>query len=210
MKAFSGLAQSALAQGALDGKTNELIAIAVSVAATIASAYMSRRRSIAGPRARKSSKRWAWRSIWARTFGYVCQPRARRLYSVRGAQGGRRINLCEDPMIPNPSSSSAGSDPLTIELEALDQGLDSGDIIVVDVREPHEYAAGHIPNSVSLPLSNFDPGDLPTGKPVVLVCQSGKRSLAALGRARAAGRNDVRHYAGGVAGWRAHGGPLTL
>jgi rhodanese-related sulfurtransferase len=149
-------------------------------------------------------------AIYIGAFGYVCQPRARRIYSVRGAQGGGRINVSEDKMIPNPTPSSAGSDPLTIELEALDQGLDSGEIIVVDVREPHEYAAGHIPNSVSMPLSNFDPGDLPTGKPVVLVCQSGKRSLAALVRARAAGRDDVRHYAGGVAGWRTHGGPLTV
>lgn len=100
--------------------------------------------------------------------------------------------------------------PLTIELEALDEGLDAGDLVVVDVREPHEYAAGHIPNSVSLPLSTFDPADLPTGRPVVLVCQAGKRSLAALGKARAAGRDDVRHYEGGVSGWRMHGGPLTL
>jgi rhodanese-related sulfurtransferase len=100
--------------------------------------------------------------------------------------------------------------PLTIDLNALDEALDAGELIVVDVREPHEYAAGHIPDSVSLPLSTFDPADLPTEKPVVLVCQAGKRSPAALTKARAAGRADVRHYEGGVSGWRMHGGPLTL
>ena len=48
MKAFAALAQSGLTEGALDGKTKELIAIAVSIAArvTIASAFTTRRRSI--------------------------------------------------------------------------------------------------------------------------------------------------------------------
>jgi rhodanese-related sulfurtransferase len=102
------------------------------------------------------------------------------------------------------------SNPLTIDLEALGEGLDSGEVIVVDVREPHEYAAGHIPDSVNLPLSTFDPAELPADKPVVLVCQSGKRSLSALNRARATRRADVRHYEGGVSGWRMHGGTLTV
>jgi hypothetical protein len=68
MKAFSALAQSALAQGALDGKTKELIAIAIRSRfdATTVSPSTSRRRSITTRRARKSSKRWAWRSICER------------------------------------------------------------------------------------------------------------------------------------------------
>ena len=48
---------------------------------------------------------------------------------------------------------------------------------------------------------------------MVLICQAGARSKNALNQARAAGRGDVRHYAGGMNGWRSRGGdvdPLRL
>ena len=81
---------------------------------------------------------------------------------------------------------------------------------MVDVREPHEFATGHIPNALNMPTSSFDPKELPQGKPVVLVCQAGGRSRNALNKARAIGRDDVRHFAGGMNGWRSHNGPVTL
>jgi rhodanese-related sulfurtransferase len=43
----------------------------------------------------------------------------------------------------------------------------------VDLREPHEYAGGHIPGSVNHPLSGFDPARVPRGERVVLACQAG-------------------------------------
>ena len=81
---------------------------------------------------------------------------------------------------------------------------------VVDVREPHEYAAGHIPHAQNHPLSSFDPAQLPTGKPVVLVCQAGARSARAMDQAHAHGRSDVIHYLPGTGGWRAQGGPVAM
>jgi rhodanese-related sulfurtransferase len=41
------------------------------------------------------------------------------------------------------------------------------------------------------------------------MCGSGKRSLAALNKAQASGRKDVKHYPGGMAGWRAHNGEVA-
>lgn len=79
---------------------------------------------------------------------------------------------------------------------------------VIDVREPHEYAAGRIPNAQNHPLSSFDPSQLPKDKPVVLVCQAGGRSARALQAAHDAGRTDIVHYAGGTGGWIARGGPV--
>ena len=81
---------------------------------------------------------------------------------------------------------------------------------VIDVREAHEYAAGHLPHAVNHPLSQFDPSRLPADKPVVLVCQAGSRSARALQQAHAAGRSDVTHYPHGTGGWKARGGALVM
>jgi rhodanese-related sulfurtransferase len=51
--------------------------------------------------------------------------------------------------------------------------------IVIDVREPMEYASGHISGSLNIPLARITQADLPGG-PLVLVCQSGNRSAKAL------------------------------
>src|SRR5271157_2046585 len=108
------------------------------------------------------------------------------------------------------SRSGHGSDPDVVDFDDLEEAVGAGAWTVVDVREPHEFAAGHIPNALNLPLSRFDPQELPRGKPVVLLCQAGGRSRNALMRARTIGRDDVKHYAGGMNGWRSQGGAVTL
>ena len=80
---------------------------------------------------------------------------------------------------------------------------------LIDVREPGEYASGHVAGAENRPLSSFDAAALPDDKPVVLMCRSGARSAQALAKARAAGRADVRHYRGGVMGWAEAGGKLV-
>lgn len=100
-----------------------------------------------------------------------------------------------------------------ISIEELKQGLADGTILLVDCREPNEYAAGHIPGAVLNPLQKFDPAALPKqpGKRVVLSCRTGGRSLKALELAQAAGRTDVTaHYPGGMQGWQAAGGPVEV
>lgn len=79
---------------------------------------------------------------------------------------------------------------------------------IIDVREPHEFNSGHIPGAVNHPLSHFDPARMSQDKPVVLICHAGSRSAAALRRALAAGKQNARHYPGGMSGWRARGGPV--
>ena len=95
-----------------------------------------------------------------------------------------------------------------IEHEDMQKAVESGECHIVDVREPNEYAAGHIPGAKSHPLSSFDPTKLPTGKPLILVCQAGGRSSRALQAAMAAGRTDVVHYAPGTGGWLSRGGAV--
>ncbi len=44
-----------------------------------------------------------------------------------------------------------------LDRDTVKRGLSDGSMLVIDVREQHEYAAGHIPGAVSHPLSEFDP-----------------------------------------------------
>ncbi|MET0745823.1 MAG: rhodanese-like domain-containing protein [Microvirga sp.] len=97
--------------------------------------------------------------------------------------------------------------PVDLDREDVKRGLADGSLLVVDVREPHEFAAGHIPGSLSLPLSTFDPADLPEGR-VVFSCAAGVRSLRAIEIARAAGLALDEHYKGGFKDWSAAGEPV--
>ena len=114
-------------------------------------------------------------------------------------------------MFFNPfSRPAAAAAPDTIDFEAFEKAVRDGAAAIVDVREPHEFAAGHVPEALNLPLSRFDPRQLPSDKPVVLICRSGRRSLTALHAARAIGRKEVTHYAEGMIGWGSRNGALAF
>lgn len=89
--------------------------------------------------------------------------------------------------------------------------IESGDAVVVDVREPEEFAAGHIAGAVNMPLSSFDPAQIPhpQGKTVVLNCLGGKRSGMALDKCGVAQSVVDTHLAGGFAAWRSAGLPVA-
>jgi len=107
-------------------------------------------------------------------------------------------------------SKLRGGDALpTIEHEAFARAVQQKSCTIVDVREPEEYAAGHVPGAINLPLSRFSSADLPKSGPVVVVCQAGGRSAKALRQALDAGRKDIRHYAPGTGGWRDRGGAVA-
>jgi len=94
-----------------------------------------------------------------------------------------------------------------LDRETIKQGLADGSLLLIDVREDHEFASGRIPGSVSLPLSRFDVTDLPegTGRRVVFSCAAGIRSVQALALAQAAGLTLTEHYQGGFKDWLASG-----
>lgn len=88
--------------------------------------------------------------------------------------------------------------------------VQEGAVTLVDVREPAEFAAGHIPGAVNHPLSSFDPSRLPAdGKPVILYCAAGGRSGTALGRCRDARADVDTHLAGGIGSWQRAGLPVA-
>jgi rhodanese-related sulfurtransferase len=93
--------------------------------------------------------------------------------------------------------------------EEVAAGLEEGRVLLIDVREDKETAAERIPGSVLMPLSAFDPLDIPNpeGRMVVFSCRSGNRSVKASEIAQAAGLAYDAHLAGGILGWRAAGYP---
>jgi rhodanese-related sulfurtransferase len=93
--------------------------------------------------------------------------------------------------------------------EEVSKGLAEGRYLLVDVREPNEVAVEAYPGAVVVPLSTFDPQDIPDpeGKQVVFACRSGKRSVTASLAAQAGGLAYDKHLAGGMLAWKAAGLP---
>ncbi|WP_448204969.1 rhodanese-like domain-containing protein [Azospirillum sp. sgz302134] len=89
--------------------------------------------------------------------------------------------------------------------------LKDGTATIVDVREPHEHRAAHIPGAVLNPLSAFDPGRVPAaeGKHLVFHCQSGRRCGPAAAKMVESGyAGTIHRLNGGMAAWLASGGPV--
>lgn len=81
-------------------------------------------------------------------------------------------------------------------------------IVLIDVREPNEYAQTHIKGAILVPLSNFDPQSLPGGKRIVFHCGIGGRSARAVAACQAAGVAIDSHMKGGIQAWIAAGLPV--
>lgn len=87
-------------------------------------------------------------------------------------------------------------------------GWESGDT-VLDVRTPDEYALGHLPGAVNVPIDRLAPaaGSLPPGQ-VITTCSAGMRAERAARRLAALGR-DALWIRGGVKAWQAAGLPVV-
>ncbi len=86
-------------------------------------------------------------------------------------------------------------------------GLDAGEILLIDVREPDEIAAERIHGGIDAPLKSFNPGAFPDpqGKRVVFYCRSGNRSVTSSLLAQQAGLPYDAHMAGGIKAWKTAG-----
>lgn len=87
------------------------------------------------------------------------------------------------------------------------EAVQSKSAILIDVREPREYASERIHGALLFPLSTFDPGALPIDKTreMIFHCGSGKRSADAVARCQAAGIPITTHVRGGLMSWKQAG-----
>ncbi len=98
----------------------------------------------------------------------------------------------------------------TMEPEQIAELLRSGKTLLIDVREPAEYAMERIHGALLFPLSTFDATVLPDDgeRRVIFHCGTGKRSLAAAEKRLAAGHVQAAHMRGGITAWKAAGLPV--
>jgi rhodanese-related sulfurtransferase len=82
--------------------------------------------------------------------------------------------------------------------------------LLLDVREADEWEAGHVAESLHIPMGELGArlDELPTDRPIVAVCRSGARS-GAITEALVSRGYDVVNLAGGLQAWMAEGLPLV-
>ncbi len=80
---------------------------------------------------------------------------------------------------------------------------------LLDVREPWEYLAGHVPGAQLIPLGELEQrvSEVPRDREVLAICHSGQRSLAAAGYLQQLGYTAISNVDGGTAAWIERGYP---
>jgi rhodanese-related sulfurtransferase len=106
------------------------------------------------------------------------------------------------PMVAKGGMGGMGGSVSTADAVRL---INQDKAVLIDVREPAEFAAGHAAGARNVPLSALDGAKgLPTNKavPLVVICATGARSSRAAAQLRKAGYSSVHNLAGGSAAWR--------
>lgn len=89
--------------------------------------------------------------------------------------------------------------------------IQRGELDVVDVREPHEWAGGHVPSARHIPLGQFraNPGSTLCRDGVLFICAAGVRSQTAARVAEGLGFKHLYNLTGGTRGWVSAGLPIV-
>jgi rhodanese-related sulfurtransferase len=106
-----------------------------------------------------------------------------------------------------PLTSGDIQDVSAPQLDELMRSSNGSRPLVVDVREPWEYAQGHIPGALLIPLGQLAArlNELEPGRPVATVCASGNRSQSAAALLGQKGFQKVYNLSGGMYGWQSAG-----
>ncbi|SCU73685.1 Rhodanese-like sulfurtransferase [Cupriavidus necator] len=101
----------------------------------------------------------------------------------------------------------------TVNTATATQLINKRGAVVVDIREPAEYAKGHLPQAKSAPLADLPSRAAGLAKdkaaPIIVVCQTGQRSGKAQAALKEAGYSEIYALEGGIAAWQQAGLPLV-
>ena len=97
-----------------------------------------------------------------------------------------------------------------IDVDGAKRMIDAGGVQVIDAREPHEHAEGHVPGSLRIQhmavLTQAD--KLAKDRPILFICKSGQRSAVAAEFAASLGLTELYNVEGGHVAWAAAGYPM--
>lgn len=96
-----------------------------------------------------------------------------------------------------------------ISAAELHDALQQQRVLLIDVREPNEYNNAHIPGALLCPLANVKELAPPCDTPVVLYCESGRRSRMAYETLASRGFKNLKNLEGGIQRWKQGGYPIT-
>jgi len=108
---------------------------------------------------------------------------------------------------PAVEAPDAASLPDTVDAATVHALQDSPDIFLLDVREPDEYAAGHIPGVTLIPMGEVASrmSELPTDTEIIVTCRTGNRSGQVADFLREQGFTNVHNMEGGIVAWQEAG-----
>jgi phage shock protein E len=98
----------------------------------------------------------------------------------------------------------------TVDVATVKALQGRSDVVVLDVREPSEYDAGHIAGVKLIPMGTVANrlNEIPKDKPVIVTCHSGNRSGQVTEFLRQQGYTNVHNMAGGITAWQQAGYPV--
>jgi len=108
------------------------------------------------------------------------------------------------------STQSSAEPFVRVNVAEAQKLIESGDVQVIDVREPNEYAEGHIPGVTLVPLNTLlaRPREFLKRDNLLFVCAMGQRSAVACEMAAAVGFEKLYNLEGGTVAWIKAGLPI--
>lgn len=100
--------------------------------------------------------------------------------------------------------------PQVVDVETVASIKDDPEVVLIDVREPEEYAAGHISEVTLMPMGEVPQrlDEIPTDKTVIAYCRSGNRSGQVMQFLQQQGYDNVHNMEGGIIAWEQAGLPI--
>ncbi len=110
------------------------------------------------------------------------------------------------PAVESPAAQP-GASVVTLSATELAALMEAGEVVLIDVRTPAEFAEARLPGALNAPLGTFDPASIPieAERETILYCGSSRRSGIAATQLSEYLGTEVRHLEGGIQAWNAAG-----
>ncbi|RJY09243.1 rhodanese-like domain-containing protein [Aurantiacibacter aquimixticola] len=112
----------------------------------------------------------------------------------------------------NMTAMTDGAEVALVNSSELADLMAAGNVVLIDVRTPEEFAEGRLPGALNAPVETFGPAAIPIedGRETIFYCRSGNRSEHAARVLAEEIGGRVRHLDGGIVAWKAADGEIVI